>query len=71
MFEHDLRLVHRRHQLDATLGGRAPADSEPEVDARSTDLVEAVHELLSRLPSDLYEAIKAVVVGGPVGSDAQ
>ena len=57
---HALDLTHRRSAV-ATTYSRASADSTVSVDATSQDLTEAWRELLSRLPSDLYAALKAAM----------
>lgn len=64
MFDHTLGLEHRRSPLDiSTFGGPAPSTSEVSVSAHSDDLVECAKELLSRLPSDVYQALKEAMRG--------
>lgn len=57
--EHDLNVRHQR--TGPAVIGRTPASSAVDVSATSTDLTEAWRELLSRLPSDLYAALKAAM----------
>ena len=60
MFDHDLQVFHRRHPMTQTLGEHA-SRSDVEIHASSSDLTEAWRELLSRMPSDLYAALKAAM----------
>lgn len=62
MYEHELRLTHRRRLLTQKLG-EASADSEVDIAASSLDLVEAWRELLSRMPNDVYGAVKKAMEG--------
>lgn len=54
---HDLRLSHRRRH-EVRVGDQHYAESDVDVSASSTDLTEAWRELLSRLPNDVYGALK-------------
>lgn len=60
MFDHTLRLNHSRRPTTQTLDD-IPSESHVEVDASSTDLTEAWRELLSRLPNDVYAALKGAM----------
>ncbi len=60
MFNHTLRLTHDRDPMTLTLGD-APYASSIEIEANSQDLTEAWRELLSRLPNDVYAALKAAM----------
>ena len=60
MHEHRLALSHYRGDIAVTLD-RPSADSDVSVDTTSTDLTEAWRELLSRLPTDLYAALRAAM----------
>ena len=60
IYRHHLRLVHDRDPIALHLG-EDPAESEVEVEAHSTDLTEAWRELLSRLPNDVYAALKGAM----------
>lgn len=62
MSDHELRLTHRRRPLVRSMG-HAYADSEVEISAASEDLVEAWRELLSRMPNDVYGAVKEAMKG--------
>lgn len=55
--DHSLQLSHRRSAL-IRAANQYYADSEVEVSAHSEDLVECWKELLSRLPNDVYGALK-------------
>ena len=57
MHEHVLKLEHERSPVTSVLSS-PDSDSTVEVTASSSDLTEAWRELLSRLPSDTYEALK-------------
>lgn len=57
MYDHQLRLSHSR-RLDVSTFADPPVDSDIEISASSSDLVEAWRELLSRLPNDVYGALK-------------
>ena len=57
MFSHTLRFTHDRVPLTVTLS-KASADSDLEINSRSDDLQTAWEELLTRMPSDLYEALR-------------
>lgn len=62
MMEHGLRLNHRRSPIDtSTVGGRRPPSSDVDVAADGQDLTECWSELLSRLPNDVYAALKAAM----------
>ena len=60
MYAHTLTLTHDRETI-ALLMGEVNTSSSVDIDAHSTDLTEAVCELLSRLPSDVYAALKAAL----------
>lgn len=62
MNEHDLRLCHMRRPR-FTYTGVPYASSDVDVSASSSDLVEAWKELLSRLPNDVYGALKEAMAG--------
>lgn len=62
MFMHRLELRHDRDDLAPTMD-RPEADSALNVAASSQDLTEAWRELLSRLPNDVYAALKAAMEG--------
>lgn len=66
MFLHELRLSHRREPV-ALRYGEPDSRSEVDVNASSSDLTEAWAELLSRLPSDVYAALKAAMAPEEVG----
>jgi hypothetical protein len=57
MHEHRLYLRHNRTTFAPTLGEH-PSESDLEISASSTDLTEAWREALSRMPNDLYAALK-------------
>ena len=57
MFTHRLQLDHYRDPLAVTLSD-VPVDSTLNIESTSTDLTEACRELLSRMPADLYAAMK-------------
>jgi hypothetical protein len=61
-YEHELELLHRRRAIYSSLDERG-ADSRTEVHASSTDLVESVKEMLSRLPNDVYGAFREALNG--------
>lgn len=63
VFDHTLQLSHARRPLAAPFGVAA-SHSDVEVDAHSQDLVEAWRELLSRLPTDVYAALKQAMGHG-------
>lgn len=58
--EHRLTVTHRRWDA-ASPADRRASDSEVEVRAGSADLTEAWRELLSRLPSDVYAALRVAM----------
>lgn len=58
MFHHDIHLAHTRHPLTSPVGALGEASSSVSISVDSTDLVEAMQELLSRMPNDLYAALK-------------
>jgi len=57
MFEHEITVVHRRSPFVLTLS-EVPRESRTEVEASSQDLTEAWREALSRMPNDLYGALR-------------
>lgn len=57
MFHHTIRIGHNREPLIVRLT-KASVDSDVDITADSTDLVLAWEEALSRMPSDLYEALR-------------
>jgi len=57
MFHHDIHLAHTRHPI-ATTFTDADASSAISISVDSNDLVEAMTELLSRLPEDLKTALQ-------------
>jgi hypothetical protein len=60
MFHHDIHFAHTRHPLTASMGD-ADTSSAISISVDSADLVEALSELLSRLPNDLYAALKSAL----------
>lgn len=64
IYVHMMELSHRRAPVSATYG-QASADSDMSISARSEDLTEAWRELLSRLPPDVYAALKAAMQEAP------
>jgi hypothetical protein len=65
---HDLRLTHSR-QSQTFVFGVTNADSEIDISTNSDDLTEAFRELLSRMPTDLYQALKDAMSGAIVQRD--
>lgn len=63
MFEHRLHFVAHRRSLIEELGRAMPARSTVEITAIGEDLTEAWRELLTRLPSDVYGALKQAIEG--------
>lgn len=61
MFDHELMLVHRRRPMMEELGV-CTAASRTEITSDSHDLVEAWREMMTRMPSDVYGALKAAMV---------
>lgn len=60
MFDHHLRFEHDRSLIGGDFA-TPEARSTVDITASSTDLVEAWHELLSRMPNDLYAGLKAAM----------
>lgn len=63
MFDHRLRLVHDRRPSVEELGRHLPARSTVDTTVESENLTEAWRELLTRLPSDVYMALKMAMEG--------
>jgi len=57
MFKHTIRLMHDREPLTSRLD-KADSDSDIEINVQSMDLQAAWEELLTRMPTDLYEALR-------------
>lgn len=65
MFRHALEVHHRRTSEVHHIGQR-PIDSDVNVAAESDDLVETWKEVIRRMPSDLYSALREAM---GMGSD--
>jgi len=57
---HEIELRVSRDLAYLTLS-EAPIQSSVTIDAESPDLIEAWHEVLSRMPSDVYAALTAAM----------
>lgn len=57
MFRHEIELRIDRSDMAATIG-TDPADSTTLISARGTDLTSVWAEALSRMPNDVYQALK-------------
>jgi hypothetical protein len=57
MFTHELRLIHSRTPSIVSME-EYRVDSAIDISTSSVDLTEAFRELLSRLPNDVYAALK-------------
>lgn len=62
MFNHHLRFEHDRSLIGGDFA-TPEASSTVDITATSGDLTEAWHELLSRMPNDLYAALKQAMGG--------
>ena len=60
MYIHEIELRIRRDPMALTVN-EAPIESTVTIDAESPDLTEAWCEVLSRMPSDVYAALKAAM----------
>lgn len=61
LFTHDLHLSHTRHPI-TQLMGVPDASSSISIAADSNSLVEACSELISRLPPDVYAALREAMI---------
>ena len=64
MYIHEIELHIRRDPMALTLN-EPPIDSSVTICAESFDLTQAWHEVLSRMPSDVYAALKAAMPKEP------
>ena len=60
MYHHEIELRVSRDLAYLTLN-ETPIQSSVTIDAESPDLIEAWHEVLSRMPSDVYAALTAAM----------
>ena len=60
MYHQEIELLIRRDQTYLTVN-ETPIQSSVTIDAESPDLTEAWREVLSRMPSDVYAALKAAM----------
>ena len=63
MYIHEIELRIRRDPMALTVND-APTQSTVTIDAESPDLTEAWHEVMSRMPNDVYAALKAAMPKG-------
>ena len=61
MYAHTLRLTHDRSPMALSMAD-ADVDSAIDVEAHSNDLTEVWRELLSRIPADVYAALRVAMV---------
>ena len=60
MYHHEIELRVSRDLAYLTLN-EAPIQSSVTIDAESPNLIEAWHEVLSRMPNDVYAALTAAM----------
>jgi hypothetical protein len=56
-YKHELEVRHKKMTMLQTFG-RHVTDSVVEIDCESSDLTEAWKEVIARMPSDVYLALK-------------
>lgn len=61
MFKHEIEVRHRRDPMAVQLGLDTPSESYLEITGISQDLTTCWKEVLSRMPTDLYTALKAAM----------
>lgn len=64
MFTHDLHLSHTRHSMVSTFGVE-DASSSVSISVDSNDLVAAWSEMLGRMSTDMYAALKTALTMEP------
>ena len=61
VFHHDIHFTHTRHPLSATFDV-PEASSAMGISVDSNDLVEALSELIGRMPEDVKDALKVALM---------
>lgn len=60
MFDHEIEVKHRREPKTITMS-QQPSESSIYITGTSVDLTTCWKEVLSRMPTDLYTALKAAL----------